>query len=488
LVRIYLDDRWKQKNEFANNEESAWNFAVRGNYICEPTTRIAVKHSNIPAFLRQLSETGPPVTDAELLGRYAVQRDEDAFAALVRRHGRLVWSVCQHLAGSDADDAFQATFLVLLRNAGKAGIADKLSPWLYGVAYRVCLKARQSARRRVCREHAVSVKERDGSIVPDSLWDRALTAVHEEVFNLPEKLRVPFVLCILEGKSVTEAAGQLGWKLSTLSGRLTRAKDSLLSRLDARGITAGSVAALACMAMTAPAEVLAKTASLVQRGAIVSSSILQLSQGVIGMSAYQVKTLAAGVLLAFGLGIGSWSGWAANAEAQQPPPVEKLTPDEKVRRLEQQLAQARAEAEYARQLEEARRRLAEMNEDTSRLLGSLSTAKWEYNFMPVSPMDAHKFVKFLQDQESRGWDYSGQTTLVHQSKDTAMWVFRRPANKAQGVKPNPDQPNNPFSNNQKSPPSSGNKPEGPSDPNSGGTTPLPVKDPKKGRPGNWTKN
>jgi RNA polymerase sigma factor (sigma-70 family) len=420
-----------------------------------------VKHSNIPAFLRQLSETGPPVTDAELLGRYAVQRDENAFAALVRRHGRLVWSVCQHLAGSDADDAFQATFLVLLRNAGKAGITDKLSSWLYGVAYRVCLKARQSARRRVCREHAVSVKERDGSIVPDSLWDRALTAVHEEVFNLPEKLRVPFVLCILEGKSVTEAAGQLGWKLSTLSGRLTRAKDSLLSRLDARGITAGSVAALACMAMTAPAEVLAKTASLVQRGAIVSSSILQLSQGVMSMSAYQVKILAAGVLLAFGLGIGSWSGWAANAEAQQPAPVEKLTPDEKVRRLEQQLAQARAEAEAARR-EEARRvleevnnrRLAELAEklNSGMAADSLLTAKWEYSFVPVSPMDAVKFVKFLQLQESHGWDYSGQTTLVQQGKDTVMWVFRQPTKKPLGLQSNPNQPTDPFSNNPKSSP------------------------------------
>jgi RNA polymerase sigma factor (sigma-70 family) len=423
-----------------------------------------VKHSNIPAFLRQLSETGPPVTDADLLARYAVHRDEDAFAALVRRHGRLVWSVCQHLAGSDADDAFQAAFLVLLRNAGKAGIANKLSAWLYGVAYRVCLKARQSARRRACREHAVSVKERDGAIVPDSLWDRALTAVHEEVFNLPEKLRVPFVLCILEGKSVTEAAEQLGWKISTLSGRLTRAKDSLLSRLEARGITAGSVAALTCMAMTAPAEVLAKAAELVQRGVNVPSSILQLSQGVIGMSANQVKILAAGVLLAFGLGIGSWSGWAANAEAQQPPQVEKLTPDEKVKRLEQQLAQARQEADYARRLEEvdkAIRQAAELNEEKSKLAGSLSTAKWEYSFVPVSQMDAHKFVMFLRDQEIHGWDYSGQTTLVHQSKDTAMWVFRRPAHKTQGEKVIPDQPNNPFSNGQKPTFRPADKPQGP---------------------------
>jgi len=406
-----------------------------------------VKHSNIPAILRQLSETGPPVTDAELLDRYASQRDEDAFAALVRRHGRLVWAVCQHLAGSDADDAFQATFLVLLRNAGKARIANKLSAWMYGVAYRVCLKARQSAKRRACREHAVSMKERDSSIVPDSLWDRTLAAVHEEVFKLPEKLRVPFVLCTLEGKSVTEAAEQLGWKLSTLSGRLRRAKDSLLSRLATRGITAGSVAALACTATSAPAEVLAKTSKLVHRGVIVSNSILQLSQGVIGMSAYQVKMLAAVVLLAIGLGIGSKSGWIASAEAQQATPAEKLTPDERVRRLEQQLAEARLEAEKAKRLEEAKRRAAEFTEEDYKRAVSLSTAKWEYSFVPVSPMDAVKFVKFLQQQESRGWDYSGQTTLVQQSKDTVMWVFRQPTKKPLGIQPNPNQQNDPLSNN-----------------------------------------
>jgi RNA polymerase sigma factor (sigma-70 family) len=397
-----------------------------------------VKHPNIPAILRQLSETGESVTDAELLGRYAVHRDEDAFATLVRRHGRLVWAVCQHLAGSDADDAFQATFLVLLRNAGKARIANNLSAWLYGVAYRICLKARQSAKRRARREHAVSMKERDSSIVPDSLWDRTLAAVHEEVFKLPETLRVPFVLCTLEGKSVTEAAEQLGWKLSTLSGRLRRAKDSLLSRLATRGITAGSVAALACTATSAPAGLLAKTSDLVHGRAIVSSSILQLTQGVIGMNAFQVKMLAAVVLLAIGLGIGSRSGWLASAEAQQATPAEKLTPDEKVRRLEQQLAQARLEAEAARRLEEVKR-LAELVDADSKLAVNLSTAKWEYSFVPVSPMDAVKFVKFLQHQESHGWDYSGQTTLVQQGKDTVMWVFRQPTKKPLGLQSNPNQ-------------------------------------------------
>ena len=205
------------------------------------------------------------------------------------------------------------------------------------------------------------------------------------------------------------------------------------------------------------------------------------------MSAYQVKLLAAVVLLAIGLGIGSRSGWIASAEAQQPPPAEKLTPDEKVRRLEQQLAKARAEAEMARRVEADIRRLAELNEEKSWVAGSLSTAKWEYTFVPVSPMDAGKFVKFLQDQESRGWDYSGQTTLVQQSKDTVMWAFRRPTKQPLGLQVIPDQPlgkvipdqqNNPFSNNPGSRPSTGSKPEAPSDPNSNGRTRPPGEKPE----------
>ena len=120
--------------------------------------------------------------DGELLRRFA-GGDDGAFAELVRRHGRLVWAVCRHLTGSDADadDAFQATFLVLLQNAGKVRDAGRLSAWLHGVAYKVCAKARRprSGGRPASRPRPSS--ERNGSAVPDSAWDRALAAVHEEV-------------------------------------------------------------------------------------------------------------------------------------------------------------------------------------------------------------------------------------------------------------------------------------------------------------------
>ena len=120
------------------------------------------------------ADTGPPVSDGELLRQFAVDQSEAAFAELVRRHGRLVWTACRHLGGSEAeaDDAFQATFLVLLRNAKKIRDPAKLSAWLHGVAYKVCVKVRRTATRRVIHEKAAAARERNGEVVPDSVWDR----------------------------------------------------------------------------------------------------------------------------------------------------------------------------------------------------------------------------------------------------------------------------------------------------------------------------
>jgi DNA-directed RNA polymerase specialized sigma24 family protein len=105
------------------------------------------------AVLRAIADAAPPATDADLLRRFVASRDDEAFAALVKRHGRLVWAVCRHLTDSAAadDDVFQATFLVLVRNAAGVRYAAKLSAWLHGVAYKVCGKSRLAARRRTTR-------------------------------------------------------------------------------------------------------------------------------------------------------------------------------------------------------------------------------------------------------------------------------------------------------------------------------------------------
>jgi len=381
-----------------------------------------VKHRTIPGLLRQLAETGPLVTDAELLGRFTTQRDGDAFTALMHRHGRLVWTICRHLAGPDAEDAFQATFLVLLRNAGKVRNPNSLAAWLHGVAYRICSKARQAAKRRSGRERAAATTDRSIAVVPDSAWDRALAVVHEEVGRLPESLRVPFVLCVLEGRSVTEAAGHLGLKVNTVSVRLGRAKDALLRRLNVRGLTAGVAVALAFPGAAAPAATLAKAAELVRSGGTIPGSVLHLTQGVIGMSANQIKLLAAGVLLAAGLGVGGGAGWLATAGAQPPTPT-TLTPEETVRQLEAQLAQAKREVE----LHKARERRKAADEALVAGASAFSTAKWRYHFVPVTDMDAERFVKVLQDREALGWEYNGQVTLTKDGKAAAVWIFRRPA-------------------------------------------------------------
>jgi RNA polymerase sigma factor (sigma-70 family) len=407
---------------------------------------------SLQAVLRSLSDAAPAAGDGEFLRRF-LQGDEDAFAELVRRHGRLVWAACRHLTRSDAeaDDAFQATFLVLLKSAKKIRDPGRLSAWLHGVAYKVCAKARQSAKRRTTRERATAASEQNGSAVPDSAWDRALAAVHEEAAKLPETLRVPFVLCCLEGRGVTEAAGQLGWKLGTFSGRLTRAKDALLARLDARGLTLGAVAGVGLA--TPPATAIAKAAALAQVGSVVPNSILQLTQGVIGMSMKSFKVLAAAVLLTCGLGLGAGTGWVATADAQATLPPDKV---EAEKRLQERLAalrqaeleRARAEeaakntAEAAKQDEVRRQREAQRQRQLLDEIDALvaaaaqnnrgeaaaaKTAKWEYDFVAVSELTRAKFVEFLQDRENRGWEYNGTTKYLHDGKLADIWVFRRPA-------------------------------------------------------------
>jgi RNA polymerase sigma factor (sigma-70 family) len=409
------------------------------------------------AVLRALADAGPPESDADLLRRFVATRDDEAFASLVKRHGRLVWAVCRHLTRSDAeaDDAFQATFLVLVRNAAGVKDAAKLSAWLHGVAYKVCGKSRLSAKRRGARELAAAARERNGHAVPDSAWDRALAAVHEEVAGLPDSLRVPFVLCCLEGRGQTEAAEHLGWKLGTLSGRLTRAKDAVLERLSARGLTLGVLATVGVTAV--PAAVSARAFGLGQVGFAVPGSVLQLSTGVIGMSVHKVKLLAAGVLAAVGLAATSGAGLVATAEAQQlgaPRPAE-AAPADRVKQLEAELQRARAEAakaeadaakaeadarmkakafEAKKKADEELAKFAEKAEkekttkapkDEPAKAGKESataTKRWEYDFVAVSEMPKAKFVKFLQEKEDKGWEFIGTTPL----SDDPVWVFRKP--------------------------------------------------------------
>ncbi len=178
------------------------------------------------------------LTDAQLLQRFACRREESAFAALVRRHGALVWGVCRHLLHhhQDAEDAFQATFLVLARRAAAVRRSEAVGSFLHGVAYRIARKARQRDRTRQAHESRAAGRAEDRP--PEDLAWRELQAVlDEEVRRLPAAYREAFVLCCLEGMSRGEAARELGCREGTVSSRVARARYLLQDWLARRGVT-----------------------------------------------------------------------------------------------------------------------------------------------------------------------------------------------------------------------------------------------------------
>jgi RNA polymerase sigma factor (sigma-70 family) len=200
------------------------------------------------------SEAGE-ATDAALLGRFIAERDERAFAALVDRHGALVLQVCQRVLGDthDAEDAFQAVFLVLARKAAQVRPREALTAWLHGVARRVALKARSARGRhsRKARPLAASPTDPHSDPLADISGRELLMIIDEELQRLAEVYRLPVILCCLEGRSLEEAARQLGWTRGSVKGRLERGRERLHNRLLRRGLTLS--AALAAAGVSRPA-------------------------------------------------------------------------------------------------------------------------------------------------------------------------------------------------------------------------------------------
>jgi RNA polymerase sigma factor (sigma-70 family) len=189
------------------------------------------------------------LSDGELLDRFIDRRDggEAAFECLVSRHGGMVLGVCMRILGSHdaAEDAFQATFLVLVRQAGAIRKKDSLGPWLHGVARRVSLRSRRDALRRKQLEH------NGFRVVTNELPDELLTeTLRDEIARLPEKYRTPIVLCDIEGQTHAEAARRLDWPIGTVSGRLSRARTLLRTRIAKRGLALS----LATLALTLRSE------------------------------------------------------------------------------------------------------------------------------------------------------------------------------------------------------------------------------------------
>lgn len=247
------------------------------------------------------------LSDRELLERYVLSREEAAFAELVRRHGGMVWGVCRRVLAddADADDAFQATFLVLIHKATTLRGRESLAGWLQAVAWRLARKVKtEVARRRIKEARTTKESELDFTAEVERRDLRAL--LDAELDRLPEKYRAPLVLCYFEGLSYREAAQQLGWRDGTVCGRLARARELLRQRLSTRGLTL-STAALGA-ALTEPANAPAASVAAVARIAtlfalgqtagsgVVSAPVATLAQA--GLHAMRVARLKAMAVLA----------------------------------------------------------------------------------------------------------------------------------------------------------------------------------------------
>lgn len=286
--------------------------------------------TRLPKLPAPLSTPG----DADLLARWAVDRDETAFELLVRRHASMVLGVCRRLLRdpNDVDDAFQAAFFVLARKGGSIARAEAVAAWLHRVARRAALRVRSDRGRRSDREQpGVELV----MAPPDPTCERAelLRVLDEEVDKLPTRLRAAFVLCGLEGKTGDEAARLLGCPAGTVSSRLTRARDRLRSRLARRGWAPAAVAAA-----TAPSEALfahpvpplidntLHAALLFARGGRPGAGLSRpttIAHGVIRAMTTPRFKLAAFLLLAGMLAVG---GVLAGSRADPAPPSNRAKP------------------------------------------------------------------------------------------------------------------------------------------------------------------
>src|SRR4051812_24548031 len=191
----------------------------------------AAQLSRVTTFLYRAAGGGEGRPDDLLLHRFVSGRDEAAFEALVRRYGPMVFGVCRRmLPEHDAEDAFQATFIVLARKAAGLLQRERLAGWLHGVAVRVALKARQLHARRRARERELDVEFTVTTHDPDR-WSDVRPVLDEEVSRLPERYREALVLCDIQGKTYEEARRLLAIPLGTVASRLKAAREKLRTRL-----------------------------------------------------------------------------------------------------------------------------------------------------------------------------------------------------------------------------------------------------------------
>ncbi len=286
------------------------------------------------------------LTDGQLLDRFIARREETVFRAILMRHGAMVWGVCRRILGNhhDAEDAFQATCLVLARKAASVFPREKLGPWLHGVATRTAIKARQNRSKR---ESSELVEECESAVTDENAFADLRAALDRALNRLPEKYRVPIVLCELEGKSHREAAETLGWPIGTVSGRLSRGKSLLADRLTRSGVTlsVGSLAAVLSSDARAsmPSRLIEATVhagcfvlSAADEAGVVTGTVLGLTEEVTrAMMVTKLKMLVATVGTGLVLVVGG-VGVVRSVRSQEPAEVKKTQAGLEVTREVQQ--------------------------------------------------------------------------------------------------------------------------------------------------------
>jgi RNA polymerase sigma factor (sigma-70 family) len=285
-------------------------------------------------YLRHVTPRAEPVAvaDADLLDRFLRNRDQAAFEVLVWRHGKMVWNLCRRLLRhtQDVEDAFQATFLALVRKGRSIHQGASLSSWLYKVAYRVALRARAFARRAARPLGGQEVPAAGGG--GDAAWRDLRPVLDEEIGRLPEKYRAVVILCYLEGHSTAEAAALLGCPRGTVLSRLATARQRLRRRLLRRGVTltlAGlTVRLVDCAGAALPAPAVTTTCAAAlglaagkAAGGVASARAVVLMEGVLRtmfVSKLKLALVLVAVVLLAGLGLSRWTGVGPNrAEASE---------------------------------------------------------------------------------------------------------------------------------------------------------------------------
>jgi RNA polymerase sigma factor (sigma-70 family) len=291
-----------------------------------------IQHIRSIALLQAAGER----TDGQLLESFVRRREEAALEALVRRHSPMVWGVCGRILHNhhDAEDAFQATFLVLVRKAASVKPRQMVGNWLYGVAHQTALKARATRAKRQTREREMAAVPEPAATEP-GLWRDLQPLLDEELSRLPDKYRVAIVLCDLEGKTRKEAARQLACPEGTVAGRLTRARIMLAKRLARRNVALSGGALAAVLSQQAasaavPASVVVSTikaATLLAAGkaaatGAISVKVAALTEGVMKTMLFtKLKTVLAVVLILGFVATGATTLTSRTAAGQEDKPA-----------------------------------------------------------------------------------------------------------------------------------------------------------------------